>query len=105
MSLSVSNDGLVAATATDAAAAGSTALHRNGVDELPIFNVERVEMNFSVAAEFVAAQIANNVMILALSNGRILRIDLKRPEDIDGTDIPGRSVRARSIRPIADLLL
>lgn len=56
-----------------------------GIDELPIFHVERVEMNFSVAAEFVAAQVANNVMILALSNGRILRIDLKRPQDIDGT--------------------
>jgi len=58
-----------------------------GIDDLPIFHVERVETNFSVSAEFVAAQVANNVMILALSNGRILRIDLKRPQDIDGTHI------------------
>lgn len=69
------NDGFVAA-----APSGDV----SGVDELPIFNVERAQMAFSVTAEFVAAQIANNVMILALSNGRILRIDLKRPEDIDG---------------------
>ena len=52
---------------------------------LPIFTVERVQMDFSVTADFVAAQVANNVMVLALSNGRILRIDLNRPEDIDGT--------------------
>ena len=51
---------------------------------LPIFDVERVQLQFSVAADFVSAQVANNVLILALSNGRILRIDLNRPEDIDG---------------------
>lgn len=51
---------------------------------LPIFNIEPVQLQFSVAADFVAAQVANNVIVLALSNGRILRIDLERPEDIDG---------------------
>ena len=51
---------------------------------LPIFDVERVQLQFSIAADFVAAQVANNVLVLALSNGRILRIDLNRPEDIDG---------------------
>ncbi|KAG5993069.1 hypothetical protein E4U54_003480 [Claviceps lovelessii] len=69
-----------------------------GIDELPIFHVERVEMNFSVAAEFVAAQVANNVMILALSNGRILRIDLKRPQDIDDIDLPKRASETGVIR-------
>lgn len=69
------SDGFAAGTTNDGA----------GIDELPIFHVERVEMNFSVSAEFVSAQVANNVLILALSNGRILRIDLKRPQDIDGT--------------------
>lgn len=53
-------------------------------DSLPIFNIEPVQLQFSVAADFVAAQVANNVIILALSNGRVLRIDLNRPEDIDG---------------------
>lgn len=51
---------------------------------LPMFIVERVQLQFSIAADFVAAQVANNVLVLALSNGRILRIDLNRPEDIDG---------------------
>lgn len=52
--------------------------------EEPIFTVEHVQLQFSIAADFVAGQVANNVIILALSNGRILRIDLDRPEDIDG---------------------
>jgi hypothetical protein len=68
----------------------------NGVpdlDDLPIFSVEPVQLAFSIAADFVAAQVANNVIILALSNGRILRIDLNRPEDIDGESI-GRPKQA-----------
>jgi vacuolar protein sorting-associated protein 18 len=53
--------------------------------QLPIFDVQHVQLQFSIAADFVASQVANDVLILALSNGRILRIDLERPEDIDGT--------------------
>lgn len=53
---------------------------------LPIFNVERVQLQFS-AADFVAAQVANNVLILALSTGRILRIDLDNAADIDGKSV------------------
>jgi vacuolar protein sorting-associated protein 18 len=59
-------------------------LHGGGLEDLPIFTVAPVQLKFSVAADFVAAQVANNVIILALSTGRILRIDLTRPEDIDG---------------------
>jgi hypothetical protein len=51
---------------------------------LPIFNVELVQLQFSIASDFVAAQVANNVLILALSNGRIIRIDLDNPAEIDG---------------------
>lgn len=51
---------------------------------LPLFSVERVQLAFDIAADFVAAQVANNVVILALATGRILRIDLNNPEDIDG---------------------
>jgi vacuolar protein sorting-associated protein 18 len=51
---------------------------------LPIFNVESVQLQFPIAADFVAAQVANNVLILALATGRILRIDLDNPADIDG---------------------
>ncbi|KAJ3578361.1 hypothetical protein NPX13_g2204 [Xylaria arbuscula] len=57
---------------------------------LPIFDIEPVRLQFSIAADFVAAQVANNVLVLALSNGRILRIDLNRPEDIDDIDLPKR---------------
>ena len=52
---------------------------------LPIFNVVPVQLQFSIASDFVAAQVANNVLIFALSNGRIIRIDLDSPEEIDGT--------------------
>src|SRR5271170_6077042 len=55
---------------------------------LPIFNVERVQLQFPIAADFVAAQVANNVLILALATGRILRIDLDNPTDIDGAGCP-----------------
>ncbi len=51
---------------------------------LPIFNVELVQLQFSIASDFVAAQVANNVRVLALSNGRIIRIDLDNPAEIDG---------------------
>ncbi|KAI0019011.1 vacuolar protein sorting protein-like protein DigA [Xylariomycetidae sp. FL0641] len=67
-------------------------------ESLPIFDVERVQLQFSVAADFVSAQVANNVLILALSNGRILRIDLNRPEDIDDVDLPKRVSEVGVIR-------
>ncbi|KAF7550211.1 hypothetical protein G7046_g8082 [Stylonectria norvegica] len=72
----------------------------NGVPDLeaPIFSVERVNLQFSIAADFVAAQVADNVMILALSNGRILRIDLNRPEDIDDIDLPKKPSEVGIIR-------
>lgn len=53
-------------------------------ESLPIFKVERVQLQFSISSDFVAAQVANNVLVLALSTGRILRIDLDSPSDIDG---------------------
>lgn len=52
--------------------------------DLPIFDVQRVQLRFDISAEFVAAQVANNVLILALGSGRILRFDLDNAEDIDG---------------------
>lgn len=55
-----------------------------GDASLPIFNVERVQLNFNIASDFVAGQVANNVLILALATNRILRIDLENPSDIDG---------------------
>ena len=68
----------------------------DSTDSFPIFDVQRVQLQFPIAADFVAAQVANNVLILALSTGRILRIDLDTPEDIDGK-------RGVSMRPCKGL--
>jgi hypothetical protein len=57
-------------------------------NSLPIFNVELVQLQFSLSSDFVAAQVANNVLVLALSNGRIIRIDLDNPAEIDGMPPP-----------------
>ncbi|KAI3336751.1 vacuolar protein sorting protein-like protein DigA [Xylariaceae sp. AK1471] len=65
-------------------------VHDLADESLPIFDIEPVQLQFSIAADFVAAQVANNVLVLALSNGRILRIDLNKPEDIDDIDLPKR---------------
>ncbi|KAL2164140.1 hypothetical protein VTH06DRAFT_3354 [Thermothelomyces fergusii] len=65
---------------------------------LPIFDVLPVQLRFSIAADFVAGQAANNVLVIALLNGRILRIDLNRPEDIDDIDLPKKPSEAGVIR-------
>jgi len=55
---------------------------------LPIFDVQRVQLRFDISADFVAAAVANNVLVLALSSGRLLRFDLDNAEDIDDIDLP-----------------
>jgi hypothetical protein len=63
------------------AAADAVADRADGA--LTLFDVLPAQLALSVAANFVAGQATNNVLVIALSNGRI-RIDLNRPEDIDG---------------------
>ncbi|OLN87856.1 Vacuolar protein sorting-associated protein 18-like protein [Colletotrichum chlorophyti] len=82
---------------SDGFAAGNGVLDLDDT-ALPMFVVERVQLQFSIAADFVAAQVANNVLVLALSNGRILRIDLNRPEDIDDIDLPKKPAEIGVIR-------
>jgi vacuolar protein sorting-associated protein 18 len=53
---------------------------------LPIFTPELVQLQFTAGSDFVAAQVANNVLILAVSD-RVLRIDLDSPADIDGESL------------------
>ncbi|KAK4238949.1 Pep3/Vps18/deep orange family-domain-containing protein [Achaetomium macrosporum] len=78
---------------------------------LPIFDVLPVQLQFSIAADFVAGQAANNVLVIALSNGRILRIDLNKPEDIDDIDLPTKKpseagvIRRMFLDPTASHLL
>ena len=67
---------------------------------LPIFDVQTVQLRFDVSADFVAAQAANNVLIIALSTGRILRFDLVHYEDIDDIDLPRRPAEIGVIRKL-----
>ncbi|KAI5303454.1 hypothetical protein KEM56_007530 [Ascosphaera pollenicola] len=76
----------------------ASSLARLAETSLPIFSVERVQLKFSIAADFVAAQVANNVLILALASGRVLRIDLDNAEDIDDIDLPKKSSEIGLIR-------
>ncbi|PKS12960.1 hypothetical protein jhhlp_000301 [Lomentospora prolificans] len=93
MAFSSLDDGFVAATS------GMSDLHLSDAESsLPMFVVEQVQLQFSIAANFIAAQVANNVLVLALSNGRILRIDLNRPEDIDDIDLPRKTSEIGTIR-------
>lgn len=63
----------------------SSDLQTFGDESLPLFEVEPVQLHFSISSDFVAAQVANNVIVLALATGRLLRIDLDNPGDIDGS--------------------
>ncbi|KAL4883299.1 Pep3/Vps18/deep orange family-domain-containing protein [Aspergillus karnatakaensis] len=63
-----------------------------------MFEVKHVELQFPLAADFVAAQVADNVLILALSTGRILRFDLDNPDHIDDVDLPKKSSEIGVIR-------
>ncbi|KAI4609533.1 hypothetical protein J4E83_008703 [Alternaria metachromatica] len=64
----------------------------------PMFSIERVALQFTVSSDFVAAAVANNVVVLALSTGRILRIDLDSPADIDDIDLPKKPSEVGVIR-------
>ncbi|KAF2181872.1 hypothetical protein K469DRAFT_713475 [Zopfia rhizophila CBS 207.26] len=79
-------------------AAPSTSNLQDLEASLPMFDIERVSLQFSISSDFVAAGVANNVLILALSTGRILRIDLDSPADIDDIDLPKRPSEIGIIR-------
>jgi len=79
-----------------AASSGNVADLADGA--LPIFDVEPVSLQFPIPADFVAAQVANNVLVLAFSTGLILRIDLNRPEDIDDINLPKKPSEVGVIR-------
>lgn len=49
----------------------------------PIFSIEKVQLQFSVN-NIVSLTVANNIFCMALKTGRIIRIDLEHPQDIDG---------------------
>lgn len=89
----------MALSPTNGYVAGNTLQNLTLDDEsLPIFDIERVELQFQLGFDFVAAQVANNVLVLALSNGKVLRIDLDNPEDIDDIDLPKKTSEVGVIR-------
>lgn len=49
----------------------------------PIFSIEKVQLQFTVN-NVVSLVVANNILCMALKTGRIIRIDLEHPQDIDG---------------------
>lgn len=53
---------------------------------LPIFLIEKVQLQFEVQ-KFAAVQVANNVIIIASEANSLLRIDLANPQDVDGERI------------------
>lgn len=57
----------------------------NGVNgkSTPIFSIEKVQLQFTVN-NIVSLVVANNILCMALKTGRIIRIDLEHPQDIDG---------------------
>ena len=69
-------------------------------NQVPIFDVQQVRLRFDLSADLVAAEVANNVLILALATGRILRFDLDSPEDIDDIDLPKRPSETGVIRKL-----
>lgn len=88
------------ATAMDALGGYAAAGGARDEDALPMFEVQRVQMKFDVSADFVAAQVANNVLVLALSTGRLLRFDLDNAADIDDIDLPKRPAEIGVIRKL-----
>ncbi|KAK3117543.1 tethering complex subunit [Teratosphaeriaceae sp. CCFEE 6253] len=67
---------------------------------VPIFDIQKVQLRFDISADFVAAQVAANVLILALSSNRILRFDLDNAEDIDDIDLPKRPAEIGVVRKL-----
>ncbi|PWW80483.1 hypothetical protein C7212DRAFT_356596 [Tuber magnatum] len=78
----------------------SAAIPDLSADLLPIFHVEHVQLQFQIASGFVAVQVANNVIIIALASGRLLRIDLASPQDVDDIDLPRKISEVGAIRRI-----
>ncbi|KAK9468292.1 Pep3/Vps18/deep orange family-domain-containing protein [Lipomyces arxii] len=55
--------------------------------DLPIFSLERVQLQFQISS-LAGMAVSNNILYLATSTGRILRIDLNNPQDIDDVELP-----------------
>jgi Pep3/Vps18/deep orange beta-propeller domain len=52
-----------------------------GSDELKMFYLDRVE--YEPSARIVDMAVSNGIIVMALENGRIVRIDLDSPQDLE----------------------
>ncbi|KAK9333625.1 Pep3/Vps18/deep orange family-domain-containing protein [Lipomyces starkeyi] len=59
----------------------------DGDEDVPIFSIERVQLQFQIAS-LAAMAVSNNILYLAVASGRILRIDLNNPQDIEDIELP-----------------
>ncbi|KAK9470374.1 Pep3/Vps18/deep orange family-domain-containing protein [Dipodascopsis tothii] len=79
---------------------GGRGVVAGGADsEVPIFSIERVQLQFQISS-MAAMAVSNNVLYMALSTGRILRIDLSNPQDIDDVSLPKKPAEIGIIRHI-----
>ncbi|ODV63848.1 tethering complex subunit PEP3 ASCRUDRAFT_73611, partial [Ascoidea rubescens DSM 1968] len=51
-------------------------------DSNDIFTIEPVQLQFEIA-NLVSLKVANNILVFALKNGKICRIDLNQPQNVD----------------------
>ncbi|KAK9457880.1 Pep3/Vps18/deep orange family-domain-containing protein [Dipodascopsis uninucleata] len=80
-----SGNGAPASTMTTGAQNGFGVVEDD--ENLPIFAIERVQLQFQITS-LVAMAVSNNILYMAIGSGKILRIDLNNPQDIDDVELP-----------------
>ncbi|KAJ1920861.1 tethering complex subunit [Tieghemiomyces parasiticus] len=65
-----------------------------------IFSLDRVQ--FDLSTRLVCASVSNNVLVLALENNHVLRIDLQQASAIDNVELPRKAAEARVRRVFCD---
>ncbi|KAJ8099762.1 Pep3/Vps18/deep orange family-domain-containing protein [Lipomyces tetrasporus] len=71
-------------------------------EDVPIFSIERVQLQFQISS-LAAMAVSNNILYLAVASGRILRIDLNNPQDIEDTELP--KLKAPGTGNVKDIFL
>ncbi|KAK9238240.1 Pep3/Vps18/deep orange family-domain-containing protein [Lipomyces kononenkoae] len=71
-------------------------------EDMPIFSIERVQLQFQISS-LAAMAVSNNILYLAVGSGRILRIDLNNPQDIEDIELP--KLKAPGIGNVKNIFL
>ncbi|KAK9761063.1 tethering complex subunit [Basidiobolus ranarum] len=59
------------------------------VEEADIFALDRVQ--FQLPAPLISVQVSNNILVMALENNHILRINLQEAHDVEDIELPRRT--------------